>query len=73
MTITPMEARKKLIHLCKEAWFQKLKVNASDVADLHKFIDEVEKLKLPQTPALFKPPVAPAKEHPFLQPVDAGD
>lgn len=57
MTIDPETARKRLVHLCKQAWFNGVKVNSSDVADLHKFIDEVERMKLPQTPALFKPPV----------------
>lgn len=73
MMTTPDEARKALQQLCALSKHLGKDVDLGCVKKLVMFINEVERMKQPQTAALFKPPAAPAKEHPFLQPINAGD
>lgn len=73
MMTTPEQARTALKELCALSKHLGKDVDLGSVKKLVMFINEVERMKLKQVPALLQPPLAPVKEHPFLQPMNIGD
>jgi hypothetical protein len=74
MMTTPEQARTALKELCALSKHLGKDVDLGSVKKLVMFINEVERMKLKQVPALLQPKIVSMvkHEHPALQPLDIG-